>query len=75
MANKQQVLKGRKAVGAYREAHTLLHKKPYYRKVHEDHTPLLNKMVDALKKQGFDSIQEFFDASDELNEIEGTEWQ
>ena len=74
MPTKKQVLAGRKAVDAYRMAHAALHKKPYYRKVHEDHTPLLNIMLGAFKGQGFSSLQEFFDASDELNEIEGTEW-
>lgn len=65
MATKKQVLAGRKAVDAYRTAHIALHKKPYYRKVHEDHTPLLNIMLGAFKGQGFNSIQEFFDANRE----------
>jgi len=67
-AFKQQILAGRKAVEAYREAHHRLYQRPYYRQIHTDHTPLLNKMVDALGKLGFNSIQEFFDASNELGD-------
>lgn len=64
---KQRVLHGRKAVDAYRTAHIKLHQVPYYRSVHDDHTPLLDIMLRTFKKQGFNSIQEFFDASKLLN--------
>ena len=70
MATKDLVLKGREAVDAYREAHRLLHLKPYYREVHDDHTPLLEKMLVVFKEQGFNSIREFFAASEELNLLE-----
>ena len=62
-----QILTGRKAVDAYREAHRLLHEKPYYKGVHDDHMPLLETMKAALKKQGFDSLDAFWDASDDMN--------
>ena len=65
--NKQKILAGRKAVDAYREAHRQLHSKPWHRGIPEEHTPLLNTMLKAFKKQGFNTIQGFFDASDELN--------
>lgn len=65
MPTKEQILAGREAVDAYRQAHTLLHQKPHYRQIHEDHTPLLDKMVNALRKQGFNSLDEFFDANEE----------
>lgn len=68
MPNKKQILAGRKAVDAYRVAHIALHRKPYYRGVHDDHTPLLNIMLGAFKGQNFNSIQEFFNASDELED-------
>ena len=62
-----EILVGRTAVDAYREAHRKLHEKAYYRGVHGDHTPLLNTMLGKFKKQGFSSIQEFFDASELQN--------
>lgn len=65
MADKKQILVGRKAIDAYRADHSLLHEKPYYRQVHDDHTPLLNKMVGALGKLGFNSLEEFFDTNKE----------
>ena len=62
-----KVREGRKAVDAYRTAHTALHKKPWHRGIPEEHTPLLNKLLAELKKQGVNSLDEFFDASEELN--------
>ena len=64
---KQKVLAGRKAVDAYREAHRALHSKPWHRGMPEEHTPLLNIMVKAFKGLSFNTIQEFFDASELLN--------
>ena len=66
----QDVLAGRRAVDAYRAAHAGLHQKPYYRGVHEDHTPLLKVELTKLQGLGFTSLDEFFDASDELNLID-----
>jgi len=66
MPTKKQILAGRKAVDAYRTAHAALHKKPYYRGIHADHTPLLNIMLKALEGLGFNSQAEFFDANEEL---------
>ncbi len=65
MPTTKQILLGRKAVDSYRTAHTQLHQKPYYRGIHDDHTPLLNTMLADLKEQGFNSLQEFFDANTE----------
>lgn len=62
-----KVLEGRKAVDAYREAHCQLHNKPWHRGIPEEHTPLLNKLLIELEEQGFSSLDEFFDASEELN--------
>lgn len=67
MLNKQKILKGRKAVDAYRKAHTKLHSKLWHKGVPGEHTPLLDKLLAGLKKQGFNTIQEFFDASRLLN--------
>lgn len=70
---------GRTAVDAYRTAHAQLHNKPYYRGVHDDHTPLLEQMLKGLSKQGFISdkpiliemsseiLAKFFDASEDLS--------
>ena len=47
------------------------HKRPILGKgIPEEHTPLLNTMLDEFRKQGFKSLQEFFDASQELNMLE-----
>ncbi len=67
MATKARVLKGRKAIDAYRSAHTQLHSKAWRKGVPEEHTPLLKVMLKAFSKQSFNSLQEFFDASEELN--------
>jgi len=62
-----KILAGRKAVDDYRASHSMLYIGGYYKGVSEDHTPLLNVMLEEFKKQGFNSIQEFFDASELLN--------
>lgn len=62
-----KILDGRKAVDAYREAHCRLHSEPWYRGIPEEHTPLLNKLLVELEIKGFNSLQEFWDASAELN--------
>jgi len=66
--NKRQILQGRKAVDAYRQAHIALHKKPWHKGVPEEHTPLLNIMLKAFKRLGFNTLQEFFDASETLQD-------
>jgi len=68
MVVKDKVLAGRAAVDAYREAHRQLHSKPWHRGIPEEHTPLVKAMVGALNGLGFNSIQEFFDASDSLED-------
>ncbi len=62
-----KVLEGRKAVDVYREDHCQLHSKPWHKGITEEHTPLLNKLLSELEKQGFNSLQEFWDTSEELN--------
>ena len=62
-----KVLEGRKAVDAYREDHYQLHSKPWHRGIPEEHTPLLSKLLAELEKQDFNSLQEFWDASEELS--------
>ena len=62
-----KVLSGRQAVNAYRLAHSQFHLTGWHKGISEEHTPLLNTMLAKLKKQGFNSHDEFFDASDELN--------
>lgn len=53
---KMKILESRKAVDVYRDTHTQLHSKPWHRDIPEEHTPLLNKMMDSVKKQGFNSL-------------------
>lgn len=67
MADREKVLAGRLAVDAYREAHRILHSKTWHKGIPDEHTPLLNTMLAEFKKQGFNSLQEFFDASELLN--------
>lgn len=62
-----KILAGREAVDAYREAHGQLYVGGWYKGISEDHTPLAETMLVEFKKQGFNTIQEFFDASGELN--------
>lgn len=67
MADKTKVLKGRGAVDAYRQAHTKLHSKGWHKGMSEEHTPLLDKVLVKFKEQGFNSLEDFFTASEELN--------
>jgi len=62
-----KILDGRKVVDAYREAHRQLHSKPWYKGIPKEHTPLLNSLLAELENKGFSSLQEFWDASEELN--------
>jgi hypothetical protein len=64
------VISARLAVDAYRLAHTQLHSTGWHKGIPQEHTPLLNTMLGEFKKQGFNSLQEFFDASQELNILE-----
>lgn len=67
MADKTKVLKGREAVDAYCQAHTKLHSKGWHKGMSEEHTPLLDKVLVKFKEQGFNSLEDFFTASEELN--------
>jgi len=62
-----KILAGRKAVEAYRTAHAGLHSKGWHQGVSEEHIPLLNGLLVKLKEQGFNSLDEFFITSEELN--------
>ncbi len=65
--SKQKIISGRKAVEAYRTAHTALHRESWRKTIPDEHTPLLNIMLKAFKGLGFNTIQEFFNASELLN--------
>ncbi len=67
MATKAQILKGRQAADTCRIAHANLYSTGWYKGIPEAHTPLLNTMLVALKKQGFNSLDEFWLASGNLN--------
>jgi hypothetical protein len=64
---REKVELGRRAVDDYRAAHAQLHAQSYYPQIHDDHTPLLNRMQAELNELGFDSPDESFNASQELN--------
>ena len=61
MVDKDKILAGRKAVDLYRNAHAQLYSKPYYRGIHADHTPLLERLVNALESLGFTSTETAFE--------------
>ena len=67
--SKNKILDSRKAADAYRTAHTKLYSKGWHKGIPEEHTPLLNTMKAGLKKKGFNSLDEFFSAS-ELDNIQ-----
>ena len=67
MITEEQILNGRKVVDAYRAAHSKLYEQGWHKFIPEKHTPLLNTMLVDLKKQGFNSLDEFFAASELLN--------
>ena len=67
MPDPNKVIEGRKAVDAYRTTHTQLYGGGWHKGIPEEHTPLLETMLADLKKQGFNSLDEFFSASEELN--------
>jgi hypothetical protein len=69
------IRKGRKAVDAYRTAHTQLYANGWYKGISVAHTPLLDKLLADLKALGFNSLGEFFATSEELNTLELTEWK
>lgn len=75
MDEKTKILKGREAVDAYRAAYTRLYAGGWHKGIPEEHTPLLNALLDALAGLGFNSLDEFFAGSEKLNEVEETEWQ
>lgn len=60
MVDKKKVLAGREAVDAYREAHLQLYSGPWHEGIPEEHTPLLETMVDALEKLGYTSTETDF---------------
>ena len=71
MPSKKAILKGRKAVDAYRSAHIQLYAQGWHKGIPEEHIPLLETLMKALNKRGFSSLDEFFTASDAL----GDGWQ
>lgn len=67
---KERIELGRRAVDTYRAAHAQLHGRSWYPQIHDDHTPLLEKAIEALKVAGFDSLDAFFAASELQNIME-----
>ncbi len=65
---KTKILAGRKAVDAYRIAHTKLYQSGWHKSIPEEHTPLFDIMRKAVKGLGFNTFQEFFDASETLED-------
>jgi hypothetical protein len=65
--SKENILAGRNAVDAYRDAHRQLHTEPWHKDIPQEHTPLLDNLLAELEGQGFESLGVFFDTSQELN--------
>ena len=61
-AEKQKLIEARWHVDAYTVAHARLHQKPAEEITLEAHALLRKKMLAELKKQGFDSLEEFLTA-------------
>ncbi len=66
--SKTKILAGRKAVDAYRIAHTQLYGKGWHKGIPKEHTPLINIVLKTFEGLGFNTIQEFFDASEQLED-------
>ena len=62
-----KVLEGRASVEAYREAHRQLYAPEWHKGIPQEHTPLLDTMLAELNTQGFNSPDDFFKSSQELN--------
>ena len=71
---KENILAGRSFVDEYRGEHSKLYDQGWHKGIPEEHTPLLNSLLNKLNAKDFSSLQEFFDANEELNIEEGTEW-
>lgn len=65
--DKGKILAGRKAIEDYGKAHNELHSVSWTPSVPDAHTPLLEKMLTALKGLGFNSLDEFYEANKEAN--------
>ena len=60
--SRTKVLKGRKSVDAYRQAHTKLYSGGWHKGIPEAHTPLLENLVAELEELGFTSTHTDFEA-------------
>jgi len=69
-AERDKVLRVRKAVDAYREAHSLIHSVPWHKGVPEEHTAPLLQLKKALVELGYKeeaALNDAFTDSDLLN--------
>jgi len=71
LVEKEKINAGRNLVGAYRTAHSKLYDHGPRKGIPEEHTPLLNVLKNGLNSLGFESLNEFFSKSDELED----EWK
>ena len=62
---------GRDAIYIYRTDHSILYSGGWYPGIDVDHTPILNILLIALSGQGYNSLTEFFTASNAV----GDDWQ
>lgn len=64
---KRNICAVRKAVDKYRAQHYNLHMQQWDASVPAKHTPIFYVLVASVARFGFNSIQEFFDASADFN--------
>jgi len=64
---KENILAGRSFVDEYRGEHSKLYDKGWHKGIPEEHTPLLNSLLNKLNAKDFSSLQEFFATSELLS--------
>lgn len=55
----ERLARGREAFARYLEAHAQLYLRGRYPEIHDDHTPLLEKLEQEVIAAGFESLEEF----------------
>ena len=63
-----RIINGRAAVGVYRSDHLDLYTGGWYPGIDEAHTPLLNTLLSSLQAQGYNSLDDFFSASETVGD-------
>ncbi len=62
----KEITAGKKAVEVYQEAHKALYSNGWYKGIEEAHTPLLDALLVSLTNLGFNSLNEFEVANENM---------